>query len=329
MLARELYPGKYRPTLAHSFIALLAKKNLLRMLFTQNIDCLERLAGVPDSHIIEAHGSFATQRCIECKTLYPNKLMHEAIHNGEVPHCLVINDAETKCNGLVKPDVVFFGEALPEKFHQNRMVPGEADLAIIMGTSLTVQPFASLPQFVESGVPRVLFNMELVGGIGSRSDDVCVLGDCDSGVRKLADELGWREELEAEWKKVSGNSVNGEAPGEDNRSRDEKIADEVDKLTSEIDEGLKFSSGHVDWVQKELDMDAEMKTTKEGGLESKVAKTEPYKKASAEHSMAEANVEGSSEKIASSAGLSISDHSTTAQPTSDVVKNEPAKVMMD
>ena len=65
MLAHELYPGKYRPTIAHSFIRLLSDKGLLLKLFTQNIDCLERKAGVPDDKIIEAHGSFAQQHCIE------------------------------------------------------------------------------------------------------------------------------------------------------------------------------------------------------------------------------------------------------------------------
>jgi len=55
-LAQELYPGKYRPTITHSFIRLLQDRGLLLKLFTQNIDCLEREAGVHDSKIIEAHG---------------------------------------------------------------------------------------------------------------------------------------------------------------------------------------------------------------------------------------------------------------------------------
>jgi NAD-dependent histone deacetylase SIR2 len=59
-LAQELYPGKFRPTITHSFISLLYQKGLLLKLFTQNIDCLEREAGVPSDKIIEAHGSFAT-----------------------------------------------------------------------------------------------------------------------------------------------------------------------------------------------------------------------------------------------------------------------------
>ena len=70
-LAHELYPGKYRPTVAHCFVRLLSDKGLLLKLFTQNIDCLERKAGVPDDKIVEAHGSFARHRCIECQTPYP------------------------------------------------------------------------------------------------------------------------------------------------------------------------------------------------------------------------------------------------------------------
>jgi NAD+-dependent protein deacetylase SIR2 len=70
-LAHELYPGRYRPTITHFFTKLLYDKGLLLKLFTQNIDCLEREAGVPGEMIVEAHGSFASQKCIECKTEFP------------------------------------------------------------------------------------------------------------------------------------------------------------------------------------------------------------------------------------------------------------------
>lgn len=73
-----------------------------------------------------------------------------------------------------------------------------------MGTSLTVYPFAGLPEEVPEKTPRVLFNMQRVGRLGSRADDVLVLEDCDSGIRKLADALGWREELESEWRHLVG-----------------------------------------------------------------------------------------------------------------------------
>lgn len=56
-LAAELYPGYYRPTVTHSFIRLLAEKGKLHTVFTQNIDTLERIAGVPLDKIMEAHGS--------------------------------------------------------------------------------------------------------------------------------------------------------------------------------------------------------------------------------------------------------------------------------
>lgn len=68
-----------------------------------------------------------------------------------------------ECDGLVKPDIVFFGEALPERFF--RLVECDfpkADLLIIMGSSLVVQPFASLVDRVKSHVPRLLLNREKV-----------------------------------------------------------------------------------------------------------------------------------------------------------------------
>lgn len=255
MLAKELYPGQFFPTIAHAFIALLEEKYMLQMLFTQNIDCLERRAGVPAEKIVEAHGSFATQRCIECKTEYPDDLMKQKVQAGDVPHCMV-----PECNGLVKPDIVFFGEALPEAFFSNRHVPATADMIIVMGTSLSVQPFASLPSLAKEGAPRLLFNLERVGDFGSRPDDVVVLGDCDTGVRKLADALGWLDELELLWRDVGGNIKEKEALKRQEEmkgmTKDEILEAEIGKLTGEIDSALKLSKDHVGRVNDHLDTDS-------------------------------------------------------------------------
>ncbi|KAF2747112.1 SIR2-domain-containing protein [Sporormia fimetaria CBS 119925] len=246
-LAQELFPGKYRPTITHSFINLLHQKGLLMKLFTQNIDCLEREAGVPDDKIIEAHGSFARQSCIECRKPYPRDLMEKAIREKSVPRCL-----EDGCGGLVKPEIVFFGEQLPSEFFANRHLPEEADLCIVMGTSLSVQPFASLPGFCTDSTPRVLINQEQVGGIGLRPDDVLVLGDCDEGVRKLAGALGWLDELEALWAKTAPGRQPKTEKERLKKSRDEQLQEEVEKMTKEVEENLKISEGHKSWLEQHV-----------------------------------------------------------------------------
>lgn len=238
VLARELYPGKFYPTVSHVFIAMLAAKGLLFHLFTQNIDCLEREAGVPGDKIVEAHGSFATQRCIDCKTEYPGDKMREAVAAGKVPRC-------EECNGLVKPDIVFFGEALPSEFREKSHYPAMADLVLILGTSLTVHPFAGLPGTVREGVPRVLFNLEQVGGIGSRADDVLELGDCDAGVRKLADKLGWRDELEANWRKLVGDEE-ADRQLQGATARQGELQNEIDKLADDVEDVLKLEEEDAD-----------------------------------------------------------------------------------
>jgi NAD-dependent histone deacetylase SIR2 len=230
VLARELYPGQFHPTVSHAFIALLAAKGILLQLFTQNIDCLERAAGVPEDLIVEAHGSFATQRCIDCQAPFPNDTMRDHVSRGEVPHC-------KECKGLVKPDIVFFGESLPEAFRARSKHAREADLALILGTSLSVHPFAALPEEVRETVPRVLFNLERVGHLGQRADDVLVLGDCDSGVRKLADALGWREELEEEWRLLVGEKeAMRQLHGAERR--EQSMRDELDRLADKVDDVL-------------------------------------------------------------------------------------------
>lgn len=238
VLAKELYPGKFQPTVSHAFLALLAQKGLLQMLFTQNIDCLERAAGVPADKIIEAHGSFATQRCIDCQKEYPDKEMEEHVQRGDVPRC-----SNSSCNGLVKPDIVFFGEALPRHFRENTFQASMADLALVIGTSLQVYPFAGLPQSVMESKPRVLFNMERVGQMGGRADDVLVLGPADDGIRRLADELGWRDELEKMWRDVVGDE---EADRQIScaKHHEKDMEEEVNKLTEDVEDVLKLNDEH-------------------------------------------------------------------------------------
>lgn len=97
-----------------------------------------------------------------------------------------------------------------------------------------------------------MLNLERVGGLGSRPDDVCILGDCDSGIRKLADSLGWREELEQLWAEVSGNPEEQVKEDADPKSKDETLEAEIEKLTSEIDHTLNVSLEHQAWLEKQV-----------------------------------------------------------------------------
>lgn len=74
-LAKELYPGKFKPTACHCFVRLLHEKGLLLRNYTQNIDTLERIAGVPAEKLVEAHGSFASAHCIACKLPYTQEFV--------------------------------------------------------------------------------------------------------------------------------------------------------------------------------------------------------------------------------------------------------------
>ncbi|XP_031425122.1 NAD-dependent protein deacetylase sirtuin-3, mitochondrial isoform X2 [Clupea harengus] len=192
-LAKELYPGNYKPNLTHYFIRLLHDKGQLLRMYTQNIDGLERIAGIPPKMLVEAHGTFATATCTVCRRDYKGEELHADVMKGNIPKC-------PTCKGVIKPDIVFFGEELPNNFFMYLTDFPMADLLIIMGTSLEVEPFASLASAVRGSVPRLLINRDLVGPFawGSpRRNDVGELGDVVSGVSKLADALGWTEELKA------------------------------------------------------------------------------------------------------------------------------------
>jgi NAD-dependent histone deacetylase SIR2 len=249
----------------------LATHSLLHTCFTQNIDTLERRAGVPEDKIIEAHGSFASQRCINCGGSYDGALLRQKVMDKQIPRCAT-------CGGLVKPDIVFFGESvrtggtwvssysasalltccvlfacgswqLPPAFARAATRLWEADLLIIMGTSLTVHPFASLANRVPSECLRVLFNLDQVGNIGSRADDVVVLGKCDEIVQELCSLLGWEDELQAAWADTAG-SVD---VGLETADVEEDPAREVEKLASEMERvlGLKTEAPSTEEAEAE------------------------------------------------------------------------------
>ncbi|XP_032521164.2 NAD-dependent protein deacetylase sirtuin-2-like [Danaus plexippus] len=204
-LAKELFPGSFKPTISHYFIRLLHEKGLLLRHYTQNIDTLERGAGIPGEKLVEAHGTFYTSHCIECRKEYPLDFIKGIIFADQIPIC-------TECPGVVKPDIVFFGESLPERFqHCLQEDFQKCDMLIIMGSSLEVQPFASLIDMVPEWCPRLLINREkagirspllrlwgMSGGLQLDEDsirDVARLGECDDGCQELADRLGWGDEL--------------------------------------------------------------------------------------------------------------------------------------
>ncbi|KAF8843348.1 NAD-dependent deacetylase sirtuin-2 [Paxillus ammoniavirescens] len=236
-LAKEIYPTRYRPTLTHSFIKLLHSHGLLHTCFTQNIDTLERRAGVPEGKIIEAHGSFASQKCIDCKDPYDDAKIEKAIINSEVPRC-------ERCNGLVKPNIVFFGEALPKRFYEaacSLELKADANLLIVMGTSLTVHPFASMVDRVK-GCPRVLINLDEVGNF-HKQDDIVLLGKCDDIVRRLCRELGWEEELDREWEATADGAKAEDKPPAPGKNAEERISEELEQITKGIEESLLISEG--------------------------------------------------------------------------------------
>ncbi|GAB1609706.1 NAD-dependent protein deacetylase sirtuin-3-like isoform X1 [Argonauta hians] len=203
-LAKELYPSvKYRPNYNHYFLRLLQEKGLLLRLYTQNIDGLERLSGIPCSKLIECHGTFSHATCLGCRKKYKGNDVKNAIFKEDIPKC-------KSCEGVIKPDIVFFGEDLPQSFYQYQKDMSKADLVLIMGTSLEVHPFAGIIDFVPKTVPRVLFNMEAVGPfrMHPRKKDFTIKGDLTESLEKVVTRLSWQSEMleilkEAEGKKYA------------------------------------------------------------------------------------------------------------------------------
>ncbi|CAM9971438.1 unnamed protein product, partial [Ectocarpus fasciculatus] len=103
-LARVLYPGNYVPSRTHRFIKALETRGKLLRNFTQNIDGLEAQVGL--KKYVACHGSFLTASCLKCKRKRTAEDIREEVMQQRVPRC-------PACQGVVKPDITFFGERLP------------------------------------------------------------------------------------------------------------------------------------------------------------------------------------------------------------------------
>lgn len=179
---------------------------------------------------------------------------------------------------------------LPPRFHQTIGLLRSADLLIVMGTSLTVHPFASLTQLVPARCPRVLVNMDRAGDIGTRPDDVLLLGRTDDVVRELCAALGadWVRELDAMWAETAKYArKEGEEDGEggeevevskgtetaekDEVAQAKALHDEVDKLTREVEKSLQIGKVPDDDSEPPAPVDVKPAATEEATAEKEPA----------------------------------------------------------
>ena len=155
MLWKERLAETVTPNPAHHAIAELHKLNKLDCVITQNVDSLHQAAGVPDDKVFELHGSMRRVVCLQCGRIFPMSEIKKRLYAGEeVPDC-------EACHGILKPDIVLFGEALPDEvFSEATFHAEQCDLFIVVGSSLVVYPAALIPGYaVDSGARLVIVNL--------------------------------------------------------------------------------------------------------------------------------------------------------------------------
>jgi NAD-dependent deacetylase len=133
-----------QPNAAHYAIAELEKMGKLSSVITQNVDNLHQKAGNSPALVHELHGNMQWLLCLDCGEKYPVEIMIQNSPSEDyVPEC-------RNCGGILKPDVIFFGEALPQKVLTQATYKSQlCDLFIVIGSSLVVYPAAYMPQYAK------------------------------------------------------------------------------------------------------------------------------------------------------------------------------------
>ena len=166
---------KAEPNTAHMGLARLETLGRLGTVITQNVDGLHQMAGNTD--VIEFHGTFAIQRCVDCNQSLPSSRISMS---ALPPRC--------DCGGILRPDVVMFGEAIVyEHMQRSQMLASTCDVMLVIGTSATVEPAAYLPVIAKrSGAFIIEINAERTPLSGHISD-LTLLGKAGAVVSRLVE----------------------------------------------------------------------------------------------------------------------------------------------
>eukprot|EP01084_Bolivina_argentea_P267513 454108_1 len=201
------YTTDYIPTIAHYFIRLLYEHKLLKRIYTQNIDGLHGKSGIPSNYILPVHGTISEAKCVHCGDILNNKqfeIFKLKIINKKIP--IFCNKIECIGNGagLIKPNVIFYGEQLPKKYfelvHKKKEL-NDVDLLIIIGTSLQVFPVAEIVNKVpykNNKCMRLVINKDKLIALqnNDNKNDIQLLGDADKICLKLIKMLQWENQLQ-------------------------------------------------------------------------------------------------------------------------------------
>jgi NAD-dependent deacetylase len=156
------------PNRAHLAINALEESGKLLAIVTQNIDHLHHKAGNSPQKIIEIHGTAFSVSCLSCGKSYDRDDIQQRLLSGvKVPNC-------DDCGGILKPDTISFGQAMPEdKMADALTYARECDLCIVLGSSLVVYPAASVPaQAVRNGARLMILNRDQTP-LDAEADLVC------------------------------------------------------------------------------------------------------------------------------------------------------------
>ncbi len=149
-LAKTILAAKPNP--AHHTLAELELRGKIHAVITQNIDNLHQRAG--SKHVLEVHGHLRDATCIRCYHIMPlHPMIEQFLTDGQVPRC-------PECGGVMKPNVILFGEMLPVGvMHEAEGESKSCDLMLVAGSSLEVAPAADLPLIAhERGAKLIIVN---------------------------------------------------------------------------------------------------------------------------------------------------------------------------
>lgn len=185
----------YKPTLTHFFMKYLIDLNIVKKIYTLNIDGLELKSGIDKEKINFIQGNLLEGNCINCNSKIDIKEINNAIEKNEIKYC-------EKCKGLCKPNIILNEEKNEQNYEKDIKEIENYDICFIIGTSLKDIPFSFLPLLFKQTTWIVLINKKEVGSFdfgNIMNKNIFFEGDCDENVKKILKDCNWWDDFSTKY----------------------------------------------------------------------------------------------------------------------------------
>jgi len=180
-----------KPNIIHYFIRYLIENTFGSYIFTENIEGIELISGIPSANIVFGKGNLLEGHCAKCNKKIDLDIINKGIQEEKVIKC-------DKCAGPCKPKIFLSGEEIDKNFYDQTKNILSSNLIFIIGTDLSTMPFKDISEILNVNKPWIVeINQKEIGNFKFNelsNQELFLKGNCEDIIKKIINDCGWKEQ---------------------------------------------------------------------------------------------------------------------------------------